>query len=195
MHFLPSRPAGRIKKRRRPAHHSWTDLRRFFGFWMGCGHRCRNAICGRTPTKPGVSKGGLCLPFGTQPCLQGVVCYTCWRGWQGKRGAIRQHTAYTGRKMGRSFVSRWEQISCSFSESGGRYIIPRPSSFVPRRAGTKCPKGATPVLPKSKGAGNHPCGLPALMTEKKNRAGRSMAAHLCAVHLNHWQSRLGMLHR
>ena len=33
-----------------------------------------------TPTKPGVSKGGLCLPFGTRPCLQGVVCYTCRRG-------------------------------------------------------------------------------------------------------------------
>ena len=72
MRFLPSRPAGRIKKRRRPAHNSWTNLRRFFGLWMGCGHRCRNAICGRTPTKPGVSKGGLCLPFGTQPCLQGI---------------------------------------------------------------------------------------------------------------------------
>ena len=63
MRFLPSRPAGRIKKRRRPAHNSWTNLRRFFGLWMGCGHRCRNAICGRTPTKPGVSKGGAMPPL------------------------------------------------------------------------------------------------------------------------------------
>lgn len=30
--------------------------------------------------------------------------------------------------------------------------------------------------PKSKGAGKHPWGLPALMTEKQNRAGLSMAA-------------------
>jgi len=27
----------------------------------------------------GVSKGH---PFGTQPCLQGVVCYTWWHGWR-----------------------------------------------------------------------------------------------------------------
>ena len=28
------------------------------------------------------------FPFGTRLCLQSVVCYTCWRGCQGKRGAV-----------------------------------------------------------------------------------------------------------
>ena len=34
-------------------------------------------------------------------------------------------------------------------------------------------------------AGKHLWGLPALMTAEQDRAGRSMAAHLCAVHLDH----------
>ena len=47
------------------------------------------------------------------------------------------------------------------------------------------PISTTAPHPKSKEAGKHLWGLPALMTEKQNRAGRSMAAHLCAVHLDH----------
>lgn len=43
---------------------------------------------------------------------------------------------------GRGFVTGREQKACPFSESGGRYISPRPPSFVPRRAGTKCPEVA-----------------------------------------------------
>ena len=39
--------------------------------------------------------------------------------------------------------------------------------------------------PKSKEAGKHLWGLPALITVEQDRAGRSMAAHLCAVHLDH----------
>jgi len=39
--------------------------------------------------------------------------------------------------------------------------------------------------PESKKAGKHLWGLPALMTAEQDRAGRSMAAHLCAVHLDH----------
>lgn len=73
-------------------------------------------------------------------------------------------------------MSRWEQISCSFSESGGRYISPRPSSFVPHRAGTKCPKGGGSRSPKIK-RGAPPWGLPALMSIKQDRVGLSMAAH------------------
>ena len=38
--------------------------------------------------------------------------------------------------------------------------------------------------PKSKEAGKHPWCLPALITPEQGRAGRSMAAHLCAVHLD-----------
>lgn len=124
MRFLPSRPAGRIKKRRRPAHNSWTNLRRFFGLWMGCGHRCRNAICDRTPTKPGVSKGGLCLPFGTQPCLQGVVCYTCWRGLQGKAGAVRFAPRFPRQENGRGFVTGREQKLSVFRERQQVYKVP-----------------------------------------------------------------------
>lgn len=33
--------------------------------------------------------------------------------------------------------------------------------------------------------GKHPWCLPALITAEQGRAGRSMAAHLCAVHLDH----------
>lgn len=57
-----------------------AGLHRFFGFvgLENMGRRMR--FKANTPTKPGVSKGGLCLPFGTRPCLQGVVCYTCRRG-------------------------------------------------------------------------------------------------------------------
>ena len=112
MRFLPSRPAGRIKKRRRPAHNSWTNLRRFFGLWMGCGHRCRNAICGRTPTKPGVSKGGLCLPFGTQPCLQG------------KAGAVRFAPRFPRQENGRGFVTGREQKLSVFRERQQVYKVP-----------------------------------------------------------------------
>ena len=38
---------------------------------------------------------------------------------------------------------------------------------------------------KSKEAGKHFWCLPALITAEQGRAGRSMAAHLCAVHLDH----------
>ena len=34
---------------------------------------------------PNFTKG---TPFGTRLCLQSVVCYTCWRGWRRKRGAV-----------------------------------------------------------------------------------------------------------
>lgn len=130
--------------------------------------------------------------------------------------------ACTGRKTGGGFVTGREQKARLFSESGGRYTSPRPSSFVPRRAGRKRPKEAdrrasvkagtsrlrpaltaarrpagrqskrpipltvlgrclfqlgAVLLPKSKEAGKHPWGLPALMTDKQNRAGLSMAAH------------------
>ena len=30
----------------------------------------------RTDKTGGFQRGGLCLPFGTRPCLQGIVCYT-----------------------------------------------------------------------------------------------------------------------
>ena len=42
------------------------------------------------------------------------------------------HPACTGRKTGWVFVTGREQKACPFSESGGRYTSPRPSSFVPR---------------------------------------------------------------
>ena len=57
--------------------HSLFHIRRPSGL-EDMGRRMR--FKANTPTKPGVSKGGLCLPFGTRTCLQGVVCYTCRRG-------------------------------------------------------------------------------------------------------------------
>lgn len=80
------------------------------------------------------------------------------------------HPACTGRKTGGSFVTGREQKACPFSESGGRYISPRPSSFVPRRAGTKCPKGGGSRAPKIKRGGQAPSGL-ARLDDRKARPG------------------------
>lgn len=44
--------------------------------------------------------------------------------------------------------------------------------------------GGVPRL-KIREGGQALLGLPALITAKQNRAGLSMAAHLCAVHLDH----------
>lgn len=52
---------------------------------MDTGHRSRARSVVHGPQNRGIPKGAA-HPFGTQPCLQGVVCYTCRRGWRGKRG-------------------------------------------------------------------------------------------------------------
>lgn len=80
------------------------------------------------------------------------------------------HPACTGRKTGGVFVTGREQKACPFSESGGRYISPRPSSFVPRRAGTKCPKGGGSRSPKIQKGGQAPLGL-ARLDDRKARPG------------------------
>ena len=93
----------------------------------GWGHRRRIADCGHTPTKPGVSKGGPGLPFGTRPCLQGVVCYTCWRGWRGKRGAVRFAPRFPRQENGRDFCDREGTKSLSvFRERRQVYKPPSP---------------------------------------------------------------------
>ena len=133
----------------------------------GWGHGRRIADCGHTPTKPGVSKGGLGLPLGTRPCLQGVVCYTCRRGCRGKRGAVLFAPRLHRQGNGRGFVTGREQKARSFSESGGRYISPRPSSPA---GGTKCPKGGGSRAPKIKRGGQAPSGL-ARLDDRKARPG------------------------
>lgn len=102
--------------------------------------------------------------------------------------------ACTGRKTGGVFVSGSEQKACPFSGSGGRYTSPRPSSpvrlscvqlsdfietYIKSRYVSVSPRREEhrPRHPKSKEAGKHLWGLPALMTKKRTRAGRSMAAH------------------
>lgn len=95
--FLSSRPAGRVKMRRRSAREvGWSAPL----LWVleGWSHGYRNADCGHTLTNPGGYKGGLCLPFGTRPCLQGVLCHTCWCGCRGKRRRCGLLTAFLGRK-------------------------------------------------------------------------------------------------
>ena len=152
----------------------------------GWGHGRRNADCGHTTTKPGVSKGGHGLPFGTRPCLQGVVCYTCWRGCRCKRGAVRYAPRLHRQENGLGFCDR--EGTKSLSVFRERRQVYKPSSLVPRP-----PQGWDKVsrrrrLPFSqnpKGAGKHPWGLPALITVQQDRAGQSMAAHVCAVHLDH----------
>lgn len=70
-----------------------------------------------------------------------------------------------------------EQKARLFSESGGRYTSPRPSSFVSRSAETKCPKATERHSPKPKRAGKHPWGLPALLgAHQQRQAGLSTAA-------------------
>lgn len=39
--------------------------------------------------KIGGFQRGFMLPFGTRPCLQGVVCYTCWPQGYGNGGGAR----------------------------------------------------------------------------------------------------------
>ena len=74
------------------------------------------------------------------------------------------------------FVTGREQISAHCQK---RRQVYKPPSLVlrPPQGGRKCPKAAAPRPQNPKGAGKHPWGLPALVTEKQDRAGRSMAAH------------------
>ena len=75
-----------------------------------------------------VSKGA---PFGTQPCLQGVVCYTCWHGWRVKRGCdVATHSFFAAGKRTVFCKWKWAKILFAFGSSG-RYTAPvfRPFSF------------------------------------------------------------------
>lgn len=104
-------------------------------------------------------------------------------GGSSKRGAALLRPACTGRKTGGVFVSGSEQKACPFSGSGGRYTSPRPSSPVSKTyIEMRCVSVDSwreehrPRHPKSKEAGKHPWGLPALTTTKRTRAGRSRLA-------------------
>lgn len=213
MKGFSSRPAGRTKKRRRSARGGGLVCAASLGF--GGGHGRRIADCGHPPTKPGVSKGGLGLPFGTRPCLQGVVCYTCWRGCRCKRGAVRYAPRLHRQENGRGFCDREGTKSlsvfrerrqvykppspvscvskvdafCRKTNLNLRYISasPRPclSSPACRQARADKPLSALVrrlfqlgAIPSQnpKEAGKHPWGLPALITDKQNRAGPSRLA-------------------
>ena len=99
----------------------------------------KNAKCGHIPTKRGVSKGGRKPPFGTQPCLQGVMCYTCRRGWREKCGSRMMDThILSDWKTGGILRIGMSKIPFGFISGGGYTKLP--SIVLRRNFGTFCPR-------------------------------------------------------
>ena len=84
----------------------WAGLRRFFGFWRGGDTGAKMRTVGTPRQNRGFPKGGQRHPLGTRPCLQGVVCYTCWRGCRGKRGAVLYAPRFPRQENGLGFCDR-----------------------------------------------------------------------------------------
>ena len=127
----PGPQAGQRSGADQPVVEGWSAP--FLWVLEGWGHGRRNADCGHTPTKPGVSKGGQRPPlWHTALLARCSVLYLLARLTGEAGGRCGMHPACTGRKTGWVFVTGREQKACPFSESGGRYTSPRPSSFVPR---------------------------------------------------------------
>jgi hypothetical protein len=87
----------------------------------------RNAKCGHTPTKQGVSKGRLDAPFGTQPLEQRCsVLYLLARlagnMWVSPYG----HTHFERQENGRDFANGNEQNPVCFHKRQRVYKAPVP---------------------------------------------------------------------
>lgn len=148
----------------------------------GVGTRAQD--CGLWPHADktgGFQRGAAAPPWHTTLLARCSVLYLlAWLTGEAGGGAVCAPLPPSGKRAG--FRDR-EGTKSPFVFRERRQVY-KPPSFVPRRAGTKCPI-ATGRFQNPKGAGKHPWGLPALITVQQGRAGRSMAAHLCAVHLDH----------
>lgn len=83
-----------------------------------------------------------------------------------------------------SFCRNGSQFETHFDHRLGAFTLPGNRGLISAKGENQSHNG-TQFDPKLKEAGKHPWGLPALITAEQDRAGRSMAAHLCAVHLDH----------
>ena len=120
MRFVP-RPGPQAEQR--SGTHQPTpraDVRRFFGFWRG-GDTDAEMRSVATRRQNRVSKGA---PFGTRPCLQGVVCLYLLVRLPGKAGAVRFAPRFPRQENGRGFVTGREQKLSVFRERQQVYKVP-----------------------------------------------------------------------
>ena len=93
-------------------------------------------------------------PFGTRLCLQSVVCYTCWRGWRRKRGAVLLAPRLLRQENRLNFCEwEWAKNRPVFRERRQVYESPRPSSYAPT-CGQSVPKLWPHSRKSSRTAGN-----------------------------------------
>lgn len=151
----------------------------------GVGTRAQD--CGLWPHADktgGFQRGAAAPPWHTTLLARCSVLYLlAWLTGEAGGGAVCAPLPPSGKRAG--FRDREGTKSLSVFRERRQVYKPPPPSFVPRWWDKVSRRRRLPFSQNPKGAGKHPWGLPALITIKQNRAGRSMAAHLCAVHLDH----------
>ena len=148
----------------------WAGLRRFFVFWRG-GDMGRK--CGLWPhsDKTGGSQRGAWPPLWHTALLARCSVLYLLARLTGEAGGGAVCPRLHRQENGLGFCDREGAKSQSvFRERRQVYKPPVPPSFVPRRAGTKCPKGGGSCSPKYKRGRQAPLGL-ACLDDRKARPG------------------------